>query len=152
MSPWVDFCYGHTSSLVLSDGSTIESSRGIQQGDPMGPALFALAIQPLITKAKQATMERFGNEGVDVIAFYLDDGVVAGDHHHVKYFLDHLVKGLDGVGLKFEPAKSWVVPTARDTRVTPGNFEGYRWTADGNFHLLGAPIGTKAWCTEHTGP
>ena len=84
------------------------------------------------------------------MAFYLDDGVIAGDAMAVKLFLIHLVKGLDAMGLEFRADKSWVIPCATDTRITAEDFQDYRWTPDGHFHLLGAPIGSTEWCTEHT--
>ena len=48
--------------------TTLQSSEGVQQGDPLGPLMFCLAIQPLI--------ERLISE---FVVFYLDDGLsVAG--------------------------------------------------------------------------
>ena len=42
-------CYGgQTPLLWLSDSDFIESLRGVQQGDPLGPALFALAFHPVL--------------------------------------------------------------------------------------------------------
>eukprot|EP00973_Karenia_brevis_P060508 8415618-Karenia_brevis.AAC.1 len=43
IAPWVDYCYGCRSPLLM-DTHRLHSERGIQQGDPLGPALFALAI------------------------------------------------------------------------------------------------------------
>jgi len=44
------FChsaYSETSYLQL-DNNIISSAEGVQQGDPMGPLLFCLALQPLL--------------------------------------------------------------------------------------------------------
>ena len=49
--PWVDFCYKSQSRLLLGPRQII-SARGIQQGDPLGPALFSLAIHSAIVQAK----------------------------------------------------------------------------------------------------
>ncbi len=58
-------------------GSTrLPSERGVQQGDPLGPALFAAAIHPLIEDL-QGHLEGLGQTRLDLNAFYLDDGVLA---------------------------------------------------------------------------
>ena len=47
---------------------TLDSATGVQQGDPLGPALFSLAIQSLVT-----TMSS------EVNIWYLDDGTIGGE-------------------------------------------------------------------------
>ncbi|CAE7834746.1 unnamed protein product, partial [Symbiodinium necroappetens] len=49
----------------------LESSAGVQQGDPLGPLLFSLALQPLASELRGGS--------VDLAVHYLDDGVLAGD-------------------------------------------------------------------------
>ena len=50
LAPWVDCCYRHDSHLFTgsscANDRTISSSRSVQQGDPLGRVLFALAIHP----------------------------------------------------------------------------------------------------------
>lgn len=41
---WADVCYGQPSHLVFGDELRMRQ-RGVQQGDPMGPALLAMAIR-----------------------------------------------------------------------------------------------------------
>ena len=40
-------CY-RNASILVGDGYTLESTRGVQQGDVLGPALFAIAFEPVI--------------------------------------------------------------------------------------------------------
>eukprot|EP00666_Eupelagonemidae_sp_cell4sb_P018063 gene18063-biopygen37043 len=42
LSRWAEWCYGTKSKLTFG-GQFISSERGAQQGDPLGPLLFALA-------------------------------------------------------------------------------------------------------------
>ena len=58
--------YGCTSPLLIGDDLVCRSASGVRQGDPLGPAFFALGLQPLLQEVK----EEFPD--VTVIA-YLDD-------------------------------------------------------------------------------
>lgn len=70
LSRWVHWCYGEASYLQFG-GSVLQSAGGVQQGDPLGPLLFAAAVQPLATQLQQSSL--------DLATFYLDDGILAGD-------------------------------------------------------------------------
>ena len=65
---WTDWCYSHHSRLLYA-GETIASTCGVQQGDPLGPLLFSLALQPALVAARGHC---------DVCFAYLDDVVMAG--------------------------------------------------------------------------
>ena len=60
------WAYNNPSLLVLPDGSTIASSKGVRQGDPIGPLLFSLSFRP--------TLEELARKlpGATLVA-YLDD-------------------------------------------------------------------------------
>ena len=49
MTPWADWCYAHPSTLFCGQRS-LNKEKGVQQGDPLGPLLVSLSIQPIIEK------------------------------------------------------------------------------------------------------
>ncbi|GJZ95308.1 putative reverse transcriptase domain-containing protein [Tanacetum coccineum] len=76
ISLWVNFLYGQTSRLYIGD-THIWSAIGVQQGDPLGPLLFALILHPLLHKIKDSCK-------LLLHAWYLDDGTVIGDSKEVS--------------------------------------------------------------------
>lgn len=71
ISRWVEFCYS-TLAILYYNEHIISSALGVQQGDPLGPLLFSLALHPLVVKiAAEYTLY--------LHAWYLDDGTIVGD-------------------------------------------------------------------------
>jgi hypothetical protein len=66
--PWVDACYGKPTALILG-GNRLDSRRGVQQGDPLGPALFGMAIQEGVRRATQTTRDKFGQDSINLMIF-----------------------------------------------------------------------------------
>ncbi|CAN0546862.1 unnamed protein product, partial [Laminaria digitata] len=66
-------CYGTRPADVFfrmdtGETRTIACSSGVQQGDPMGPAMFCLVLRPGLKRFRQ----EFEGEGVEAFA-YMDD-------------------------------------------------------------------------------
>ena len=72
--PWVSWCYGNHTFLFHPLGR-IWSQSGVQQGDPLGPMLFALVLHKLIHSIEADD----GCIDISLEAWYLDDGVIAGN-------------------------------------------------------------------------
>ena len=75
LAAWARWCYQKPTNLQY-EMDTLESSSGVQQGDAMGPLLFALVIQPMLEQLR-------GISGLDIVVAYLDDVVVAGSEEAV---------------------------------------------------------------------
>ena len=67
------WCYGCDEDPYLwFDSEVLRSQEGVQQGDPLGPALFSLVIHEIITAISEEV------PGLQLNQWYLDDGVIAG--------------------------------------------------------------------------
>jgi hypothetical protein len=71
---WVEFCYDAHSNLIYGK-DIIQSEEGVQQGDPLGPLLFCLAIHPTLTFIRSY----LSNHAPSACSpFFLDDGIMSG--------------------------------------------------------------------------
>ena len=144
LARWVEWCYRRPTNLYF-DGVVIRSEVGVQQGDPLGPLLFALALQPVLVEV--------GNiPGLDLSFSYLDDLVLAGEQSVVVVGITLLKNSAVNLGLRLNMSKCELVPAV------PGG-EGINWSLfdqnmprklDGCFKLLGAPIGSKEYAQSLT--
>ena len=149
LAPWVDFCYQNASHLLLGAGC-LSSARGVQQGDPLGPAMFSLAIQERIRRARERTEALHPGE-LDFVVFFLDDGILGGTVQAVRSFCELLRAEMAEAGLDLSFSKCEVVPAAgAATEVSDGDVRGFAWRPDGNIKLLGAPFGSAEFCRSHT--
>eukprot|EP00972_Heterocapsa_arctica_P067147 9910030-Heterocapsa_arctica.AAC.1 len=103
LAPWTEFCYRDASQLLLDD-RRLRSDRGIQQGDPLGPALFALAIHEAILEAMVASGAGAPG-GLDLCMFFLDDGTNAGTAEAVHLFMRAFTRKMEERGLTLAVAK-----------------------------------------------
>ena len=49
LSRWVEAYYGAASNPTFGE-AVLQSMRGVKQGDPLGPPLFALLLQPILNE------------------------------------------------------------------------------------------------------
>jgi hypothetical protein len=115
ISLWVEFLYGQAARLYLGDGH-IMAATGVQQGDSLGPLLFALVLHPLIHKIRDNCKLLFH-------AWYLDDGTIIGDSGEVAKSLDIIRETGPGLGLQLNIRKTEIFwPSCDGSKLRKGLF------------------------------
>ena len=123
----------------------------MQQGDPLGPLLFFLTIQPFITKLRS-----------DFSIFYLDDGSVGGNVDDVLHDLHLITEEAATVGLKLNLMKSELITdnapsgeallsVASESQVVPLSESTLLGTPIGGDELVDSTIITKIKSLELMG-
>ena len=146
LAPWAEWTYGGPSRLLFH-GEAFTSEAGVQQGDPLGPLFFALALQP----ALRAVGLRIPS-GPELLFAYLDDVCLAGSWHEVASALQRLHRTARQVGLRLNPHKCILTTCAgSEHSVDLAAFpSGFQLNTSGQFSILGAPIGPASFCESFT--
>ena len=132
--------YGKPSSLVFRRGTSpviIASEEGIHQGDPLGPVIFATAIQSVLTNVQNS------HPSVRVLA-YLDEVFLLGEADVLAAFCD-LKKSFLAINLLIADKKCETFSTSSSTVVK--GFDGVPVSNEGAL-FLGSPIGTASFVTS----
>ena len=136
-SSWLELCY--CSSPFLHFGNHIILSKcGVQQGDPLGPLGFAMALHPLIQQIKEQV------PGLVINAWYLDDGTLYGSADDLLSALDILESAAPAYGLSLNRSKCLLYSPDASFVLHPD----IPTTHEG-FSLLGAPIGLPEFCNQY---
>ena len=159
LAAWADFCYARPSKLLFGS-HVLPSECGVQQGDPLGPLLFSLALQPILQELAQSRAPG----GLELVYSYLDDLCLAGDAGAVLSALQTLQSRCAAVGLTLSTGlvtdtgealskdKCELILTAgaASTVDVPPFPSDFKVTRDGDFELLGGPVGSREFCNQHT--
>jgi len=148
LARWSTWCYQHATNLQFGD-TVLQSNSGVQQGDPLGPLLFAAALHPLAAALRTTAL--------DFSVFYLDDGVLAGPIDAVTAALSQLQQAAGRVGLVLNSGKSEAIAVGMTSAAAiaaklPSQLVS---TSDGNnrilrdFEFLGAGIGGPEYLQRH---
>ena len=147
LSRWAEWCYSEPSNLYFGP-EVLSSANGVQQGDPIGPLLFSLALQPILLDLNKGRAD----QALHLVFSYLDDLILAGEQHAVAGAFHYLKVAAAKIGLQFNTSKCEIIPAAgQDALITKSLFpDNVIFKEDSNYELLGAPIGSKEFCNLHT--
>lgn len=139
---WVEFCYSQPARLYYND-SILFSTQGVQQGDPLGPLLFALTLQPLVNMISIQC-------NLDFHAWYLDDGTIAGDTLEVAKALKLIQSEGPKRGLRVNIKKTEIFWPSPDPRCCQeGVFPADIGRSPRAVKLLGRPVSLDAqFCSD----
>ena len=140
MAAWLECCYG-AQPLLHFGNFTILSSCGVQQGDPLGPLAFALALHPIVERIKREVPSLLIN------AWYLDDGTLVGHADDLRAALAIVEEDGPARGLRLNRGKSLLYmpeDTIFDHNPLPSDIP----ISTEGFVLLGTPIGPPTYCEE----
>ena len=136
---WVHFCYSMHSHLFFGD-FIISSQAGVQQGDPLGPFLFCLVLQVLISNLKIEVPELSLNN------WYMDDGSLFGKAADVLQAWNIIKEVGPSVGLQVNLSKCELISSSNDIDVFAEFEPELIKIADGNMSILGSAVGSKQHC------
>ena len=135
MYGWIQYCYGGVRSKLFVGHNIIHASAGVQQGDPLGPLLFALVLHPLLTRLRQ--------DFAVTVGAYLDDLTIAGSADQVSQAIQYIRREGPSHGLSMSMSKSIVwSPSGRDLS-NSDLFAGMTCSRDNGVELLGGAISTS---------
>lgn len=103
LSAWVRLSHGVPSTLVVGK-NVIPSQSGFQQGDHLGPVLFALAVHPVV-QAARCEVEVCTGRAIHLSTVFMDDGSVAGDVAMVAAWHAPTTWRFRDIWLEVNPAK-----------------------------------------------
>ena len=140
-------CCSSKKSLFHGD-FRLDSATGVQQGEPLGPVLFALAIHGVTSEVKS-----------DLNAWYLDDGCIGGDPQTVLSHAAIIRNVLSSVGLEINNSKCELLivnnTTSQRRSETIQHFQeefpSISIPAPNLWQLLGSPLHQDSHATSSRG-
>ena len=135
---YVESAYGNTTNLNFGE-YVIGSAEGVQQGDPLGPLLFCLTIQPLL----QEICSEF-------VSGYLDDIGIGGDTKTVISDVLRLERQAKLMGLHLNHQKCEIISKSQ-TNYQLWKCSGFNFkeTPTHEATLLGTPIATGTAAVDY---
>ena len=115
--------------MLRHGSSIIRSEEGTQQGDPMGPLEFCIALQPILSELKS-----------ELRVAFLDDLTLGGKVDVVAHDVQHIAHEAAKLGLELNRAKCEIIFENCENRADNASFHGFKDTPLEEATLLGSPL------------
>ena len=136
--------YRQPARLFITGGSELKSAEGTTQGDPLAMAIYAISLQPLIT--------RLGISSEAKQCWYADDASGSGSLEVIKQWWDELTEAGPNLGYYPNAKKCWLITKPEKVEGARAIFEGtaINISTQGQSHL-GAALGSREYLEEYVG-
>ena len=136
--------YRQPARLFITGGSELKSAEGTTQGDPLAMAIYAISLQPLIT--------RLGISSEAKQCWYADDASGSGSLEVIKQWWDELTEVGPNLGYYPNAKKCWLITKPEKVEGARAIFEGtaINISTQGQSHL-GAALGSREYLEEYVG-
>jgi len=135
--PFLHSVYSSPSSLFWGD-RILQSSEGVQQGDPLGPLMFCLCIHHMVSELQS-----------ELSFFYLDDGTLGGSEDCLCHDLEVVERVGSSIGLVLNTSKTEIICSCPETTNTIlSSLPSAKVVSPSQATLLGSSIGDVASITN----
>ena len=126
-------------SPLYVENTVIPSPAGVQQGDLLGPLIFALALDPIIRSIESP-----------LNLWFVDDGSIAGPGSAITKDLQQIIVKLAEIGLQLNPKKCELIPMSPASNSSTAALQlqsilpGIKTTEKAELTYLNSPIPHEA--------
>ena len=136
--------YRQPARLFVLGGQELRSAEGTTQGDPLAMSMYAISLQPLMTRLQLSSATKQ--------CWFADDATGSGSLDDVKKWWDDLSESGPPLGYFPDAKKCWLItkPDREDAAREVFANTAINITSEGHKHL-GAVLGSRSFLEEYVG-
>ena len=136
--------YRRAARLFVPGGKELRSEEGTRQGDPLAMSLYAISLQPLITRLQISSEAKQ--------CWFADDATGSGSFEDLKKWWDELLDNGPALGYFPNAKKCWLItkPEREEAAKEVFGETMINITTEGQKHL-GAALGSRSYLEEYVG-